>query len=160
MKCFINKITKNLVTMSCAEEWEIIDGGYAAIGHVLELTLPVSDTSLIDKLVSLYKDCVELTVKEGKITAVTKVEVSDEDETPNVDLIMTGKPKSLRDRLQVVLGAIVELEKETLMVQKSRLLQKLEQDCEIAGPDAERLLGHLQKEGTIYSPKEGYLKKT
>ena len=78
----------------------------------------------------------------------------------DIDLIMTGKPKSLRDRLQVMLDAIVEMEKETGMVQKSRLLQKLEKDYEIAGPDAERLLGQLQKEGTIYSPREGYLKKT
>jgi len=78
----------------------------------------------------------------------------------DIDLIMTGKPKSLRDKLQIVLGTIVEMERETGMVQRSALLEKLESEYEIVGPDAERLLGQLLKEGTIYSPQEGYLKKT
>ncbi len=78
----------------------------------------------------------------------------------DIDIIMTGKPKSLRDKLQIVLGAIVQMERETGMVQRSALLEKLESEYEIVGPDAERLLGQLLKEGTIYSPTEGYLKKT
>ena len=78
----------------------------------------------------------------------------------DIDIIMTGKPKSLRDKLQIVLGAIVEMERETGMVQRSALLEKLESEYEIVGHDAERLLGQLLKEGTIYSPTEGYLKKT
>jgi len=78
----------------------------------------------------------------------------------DIDLIMTGKPKSLRDKLGVVLDAIVTLEKETGMVEKSALLEKLETDYEIVGAEAERLIGQLMKEGTIYSPREGYIKKT
>ncbi len=78
----------------------------------------------------------------------------------DIDIIMTGKPKSLRDRLQVVLGKIIEMEKETGMVEKSELLEKLETEHEIMGPEAERLIGQLLREGTIYSPKNGYLKKT
>jgi replicative DNA helicase Mcm len=78
----------------------------------------------------------------------------------DIDIIMTGKPKSLRDKLQVVLGAIVEMERETGMVQRSALLETLEREYEIVGPDAERLIGQLLREGTIYSPKEGFLKKT
>ncbi len=78
----------------------------------------------------------------------------------DIDIIMTGKPKSLRDRLQVVLSTIVEMEKETGMVEKSALLEKLQAEYEIATPEAERLIGQLTKEGTIYSPRDGYLKKT
>ncbi len=78
----------------------------------------------------------------------------------DIDLIMTGKPKSLRDKLGVVLSAIVTLEKETGMVEKKALLEKLETEYDIVGAEAERLIGQLLKEGTIYSPKEGYLKKT
>ena len=78
----------------------------------------------------------------------------------DIDIIMTGKPKSLRDKLHIVLGTIVEMERETGMVQRSALLEKLESEYEVVGPEAERLLGQLLKEGTIYSPKEGYLKKT
>jgi replicative DNA helicase Mcm len=78
----------------------------------------------------------------------------------DIDLIMTGKPKSLRDKLGVVLGAIVSLEKETGMVEKRALLEKLETEYDVTGAEAERLIGQLLKEGTIYSPREGYLKKT
>lgn len=78
----------------------------------------------------------------------------------DIDIIMTGKPKSIRDKLQVVLSAIVEMERETGMVEKSALLEKLEREYEIAISEAERLLGQLIREGTIYSPRDGYLKKT
>jgi len=78
----------------------------------------------------------------------------------DIDLIMTGKPKSLRDKLSVILGAIVEMGRETGMVEKSALLEKLETEYEITGPEAETLIRKMQSEGTIYSPREGYLKKT
>jgi len=78
----------------------------------------------------------------------------------DIDIIMTGKPKSVRDKLSVILGAIVEMERETGMVEKSALLEKLETEYEITGPEAEALVRRLQSEGTIYSPREGYLKKT
>jgi len=78
----------------------------------------------------------------------------------DIDIIMTGKPKSLRDRLQIILGSIIEMEKETGMVEKAALLQKLQTENEINNMEAERLIGQLVKEGTVYSPREGYLKKT
>jgi replicative DNA helicase Mcm len=78
----------------------------------------------------------------------------------DIDIIMTGKPKSVRDKLQIVLGSIVEMEKETGMVEKSALLEKLEREYDISIPEAERLIGQLIREGTIYSPRDGYLKKT
>jgi len=78
----------------------------------------------------------------------------------DIDIIMTGKPKSVRDKLQVVLGTLVEMERETGMVEKSALLEKLEREYGLSTPEAERLLGQLIKEGTVYSPREGYLKKT
>jgi len=58
------------------------------------------------------------------------------------------------------LGKIIEMEKETGMVEKTALLQRLETEHEINAMEAERLIGQLIKEGTIYSPREGYLKKT
>jgi len=77
----------------------------------------------------------------------------------DIDTIMTGKPKSLRDKLQVVLSTIMEMEKETGMVEKKALLNRLEQ-FDIRGREAERLIGQLMRDGTIYSPRDGYLKKT
>ena len=78
----------------------------------------------------------------------------------DIDIIMTGKPKSSRDKLQVILGTIIEMEKETGMVDKSALLDKLETERDVLRSEAEKLINQLLKEGTIYSPKTGYLKKT
>ena len=78
----------------------------------------------------------------------------------DIDLIMTGKPKSLRDKLQTVLSTIMEMEKETGLVEKVALLNELEARYQISESEAERLTGQLLREGTIYSPREGYLKKT
>jgi replicative DNA helicase Mcm len=78
----------------------------------------------------------------------------------DIDLIMTGKPKSLRDKLQTVLSTIMEMEKETGLVERIALLNELETEYKISTGEAERLIGQLLREGTIYSPREGYLKKT
>jgi replicative DNA helicase Mcm len=78
----------------------------------------------------------------------------------DIDIIMTGKPKSLQDKLRSVLGAIVEMERETGMVKKSELLEKLGIEYSIQSLEAERLIGQMLREGTIYAPREGYLKKT
>jgi replicative DNA helicase Mcm len=78
----------------------------------------------------------------------------------DIDLIMTGKPKSLRDKLQTVLSTIMEMQRETGLVEKVALLNELEEKYKISIGEAERLIGQLLREGTIYSPREGYLKKT
>jgi len=78
----------------------------------------------------------------------------------DIDIIMTGKPKSIRDKLQILLGTIVEMEKETGMVDKTELLDKLEKERDVTKVEAEKLITQLLKEGTIYSPRAGYLKKT
>jgi replicative DNA helicase Mcm len=78
----------------------------------------------------------------------------------DIDLIMTGKPKSLRDKLQVLLSVLTEMEKEIGMVDRAALINKLEAEYKIPRIEAERLINQLLREGTIYEPREGYLKKT
>jgi replicative DNA helicase Mcm len=78
----------------------------------------------------------------------------------DIDLIMTGKPKSMRDKLQIVISTLMEMEKETGIVEKISLLDELETKYKILRDEAERLIGQLLREGTIYEPREGYLKKT
>jgi replicative DNA helicase Mcm len=78
----------------------------------------------------------------------------------DIDLIMTGKPKSVRDKLQTVLSTLMGMEKETGIVEKTALLNELEVKYTISTGEAERLIGQLLREGTIYEPREGYLKKT
>jgi replicative DNA helicase Mcm len=78
----------------------------------------------------------------------------------DIDLIMTGKSKSMRDRLQIILSTLMEMERETGMVEKTVLLNELEAKNKIQRGEAERLIGQLLREGTIYEPREGHLKKT
>jgi replicative DNA helicase Mcm len=78
----------------------------------------------------------------------------------DIDIIMTGKPKSVRDKLQTVLSTLMEMEKETGIVEKTAFLSELETKYTISAGEAERLIGQLLREGTIYEPRQGYLKKT
>ncbi|MGA2309149.1 MAG: minichromosome maintenance protein MCM [Candidatus Bathyarchaeia archaeon] len=78
----------------------------------------------------------------------------------DIDIIMTGKPKSMRDRLQIILSALMEMEKETGMVERAALFNELETKYKIPRGESDRLIGQLLREGTIYEPREGYLKKT
>jgi hypothetical protein len=73
---------------------------------------------------------------------------------------MTGKPKSLRDKMSVILGLISTMEKETGMVDKERLFERLQAEYEILSGEAERLIGQMLKEGTLFAPRDGFLKKT
>ena len=78
----------------------------------------------------------------------------------DIDIIMTGKPKSLRDRLSIILGLITTMEKETGMVDKERLMERLQTEYDILSGEAERLIGQMLKEGTLFAPRDGFLKKT
>ena len=78
----------------------------------------------------------------------------------DIDILMTGKPKSLRDKLRAILSALAELEKETGIVEKSALLERLRIEFDISNEEAERLTAQLRREGTIFEPRRGYLKRT
>jgi replicative DNA helicase Mcm len=78
----------------------------------------------------------------------------------DIDIIMTGKPKTMRDKLGTVVKLIVELEKETGLVEKDYLLKELEKTYGIHETDAEKFITQLLREGTIFEPREGFLKKT
>jgi replicative DNA helicase Mcm len=78
----------------------------------------------------------------------------------DIDLIMTGRPKSIRDRLHVVLSTLMDMEKITGIVEKGALVNELETKQKIPRGEIERMIGQLLREGTIYEPREGCLKKT
>jgi replicative DNA helicase Mcm len=77
----------------------------------------------------------------------------------DIDIIMTGKPKSVRDKLQTVIATLMSMEKETGIVERVALLDELDNKHKILRGEAERLIGQLLREGTVYEPREGYLKK-
>jgi replicative DNA helicase Mcm len=78
----------------------------------------------------------------------------------DIDIIMTGKSKSLRDAMQLVRTAIADLEKETGTVEEATLYETLSKKSEIEEDVAKKVVSQLLKEGLIYSPKPGHLKRT
>jgi replicative DNA helicase Mcm len=78
----------------------------------------------------------------------------------DIDLIMTGKPRSLQVQLQRVLSVITEMERITGVVKDDDLFEALLQDHQIGRAEAARLIGVLMRDGTIYSPRPGYYKRT
>jgi hypothetical protein len=54
----------------------------------------------------------------------------------------------------------MEMEKQTGIVEKGALVSELESKHNIPRGESERMLGQLLREGTIYEPREGCLKKT
>lgn len=78
----------------------------------------------------------------------------------DIDIIMTGRPKSVRDKLQVVISIIVEAEKTVGMIREDALYERLENEYSIQKMEASNLLNQLIKDGMIYSPRPGYFKKT
>ena len=78
----------------------------------------------------------------------------------DIDIIMTGKPKSIRDRLHIILSVLMDMEKQTGIVEKDALVTELENKHKIPRGEIERMISQLLREGTIYEPREGCLKKT
>jgi len=78
----------------------------------------------------------------------------------DIDLIMTGRPKTLRDKLSTVLSTLMSMEKVTGIVEKDALVNELETKQKIPRAEVERMISQLLREGTIYEPREGCLKKT
>jgi replicative DNA helicase Mcm len=78
----------------------------------------------------------------------------------DIDLIMTGRSKSIRDRLHVILSVLMDMEKVTGIVEKDALVNELETTHKIPRAEVERMISQLLREGTIYEPREGCLKKT
>jgi replicative DNA helicase Mcm len=77
----------------------------------------------------------------------------------DIDVIMVGKPKSMQDKLRVILTAVVEMSKETGMVERQLLVDEIFSKHKIDAAEIQRLISRLIREGTIYEPRQGYVKK-
>src|SRR5437879_2586478 len=78
----------------------------------------------------------------------------------DIDVIMTGKPRSLRDSFQRVIETVAEMERETGTLEETVLIAALVDKEKMEEREARRLIGQLIKEGILYSPKPGRLKRT
>ncbi len=78
----------------------------------------------------------------------------------DIDVIMTGKPRSLRDSFQKVIETVGEMERETGTVEETVVIAALLEKEHMEERESRRLIGQLIKDGVLYSPKPGRLKKT
>ena len=78
----------------------------------------------------------------------------------DIDLLYTGKPRSLQNQLQKVLQVIGEMERVSGSVKEGDLYDALNTDFGINRSEAARFLSVLVKDGTIFMPRPGYYRRT
>lgn len=111
----------------------------------LRKEVTVEDTDAIIRLMTIALQDVGIDTTTGKM---------------DIDVIMTGKPKSLRDRMQTILSMVAMLERETGSVQESKLFEELSKTAALPEAEARTLVNQLTRDGILYSPKPGHLKRT
>ena len=78
----------------------------------------------------------------------------------DIDILYSGKPRSLQIQLQAVLGVIGEMERIEGAVRDDDLYEALSSDHGIGRTEVARLIGVLMRDGTIYCPRPGYYRRT
>jgi replicative DNA helicase Mcm len=78
----------------------------------------------------------------------------------DIDILYSGKPRSLQNQLQKVLQVIGEMERISGSVRDDDLYDSLMSDHGLGRAEAAKLISVLMRDGTIYSPRPGYYKRT
>jgi len=78
---------------------------------------------------------------------------------PDIDVLMTGKPKSVQDKLGAIISTVVRLERETGKAKEEDVYEALSKDHRIERSEAAGLIRKLVNEGTLYSPQPGCIAK-
>jgi replicative DNA helicase Mcm len=110
----------------------------------LRKDVTVEDAESIIRLMTFSLQAVGIDTTTGKI---------------DIDVIMTGKPKSVRDKMQLILSAMAALERETGTVEESRLYEELSKTAGLSEAEAQGLVSQLIRDGTLYSPRPSHLKR-
>ena len=79
----------------------------------------------------------------------------------DIDLIMTGKPKSARDKINAILTVVADLNKGSGPVSREEIIQQLEEKkIPISKQESEKLISQMLRESILYEPREGLISKT
>lgn len=78
----------------------------------------------------------------------------------DIDVILTSNPKSVKERISLILILISQMEKEMGMVPQEKLLEKLQNKHHIPRIDSIKIINLLLKDGVLFAPRENYVKKT
>ncbi len=109
---------------------------------------PVVEAEDADRAIRLfmkYLSSVGIDVESGKI---------------DIDIIMTGKPKSAQERMALIMNLLAQLEESS--GGKPVRIEDLYKEAEAAGLDrqaVDKAINMLLKSGDIYMPKPGYVKR-
>ncbi|RLG02753.1 MAG: Minichromosome maintenance protein MCM, partial [Thaumarchaeota archaeon] len=91
--------------------------------------------------------------------SLSEVGIDVETGKPDIDVILTGKPKSIRDKFVTMLDTIKELQEEKGYAEDEEIREALREkgftDAEIS-----KLLSRLLSDGKIFSPKPGVYRLT
>jgi len=77
----------------------------------------------------------------------------------DIDVIMTGKPKSVRDRMSFIIDYVAHMEKETGMVDERVMYDTVSKKLEVSEDEVRRIIGQLIRDGVLYSPKAGFVRR-
>ena len=77
----------------------------------------------------------------------------------DVDILMSGLPKSQRDKFVKIRDILKELNYEKEAVDVQEVLQRAEREG-IASEEARKIIEKMKNEGDIFEPKKGFIKKT
>ena len=78
----------------------------------------------------------------------------------DIDVLYSGKPRSLQMQLQNVLNLIVDCDRTQGFITDDDLYDTLSSDHGISRTEVARLIGVLMRDGTIYSPRPGTYART
>jgi hypothetical protein len=156
----IKRISKTSITIQATPEWTYDHDYKQWRPQQCPVTMTLKlEPALIDKAIASYKHLLEFQIKEGKVTNIKIVKPPPPPPADITDILLAGTPRGFREKLRTVLETLQELEQKQTYVPYVELIEKLREEKippELAG----KLINHLLCEGTIYEPKEGYLKKT
>jgi DNA replicative helicase MCM subunit Mcm2 (Cdc46/Mcm family) len=91
--------------------------------------------------------------------SLSEVGIDVETGKPDIDVIMTGKPKSIRDKFSIVLKIIGEIQNKKGYVEDAELREAL-REYGIEDQEIKTILNRLLSDGKLFTPKPGTYRLT
>ena len=161
--------SKKIEPVLTQEAAEVLQQFYLSMRAVYKSTSTVSITARqLESLIrlaeararALLRD--RVTVEDAEVAislmrrSLSEVGVDVESGKPDIDVIMTGKPSSVREKMGLIIDTIKRLCSENEKgAEEGRLIEELKSQGIVAA-DAKKLLARMVKEGIIFSPEPGY----
>ncbi|MEM2899058.1 MAG: LAGLIDADG family homing endonuclease [Nitrososphaerota archaeon] len=159
--------SKKIEPVLTQEAAEVLQQFYLSMRAVYEKTSTVSITarqleSLIRLAEARARACLRsvVTVDDAQVAvrlmrrSLSEVGIDVETGRPDIDVIMTGKPRSVREKLSLVLNVIRELQEQHGYADDEALKKEL-QEQGLSKSEIDRIINRMITEGRIYTPKPG-----